>query len=218
MHIESGKSYIGSSAKLNDRFRRYFNYSYLSNNKRGASLISKALLNYGYAGFRLEIFEYCSNTEVLAREQFYLDNFKPEYNKLKIAGSNLGYKHSAASLKLMCIASKSRNQSEDFLKSKREAMLGRKLSKTQLDNMAQNNPFSLPVVVSNSKTGDSQQFSSMTQAALFLGVHMTTVKRYLNSSKPCNGYIITKVNSGLYLPSTHVPTNEKQAVLLTSNA
>lgn len=166
----------------------------------------------------MEILEYCSNTEVLAREQFYLDNIKPEYNILKIAGSNLGYKHSVASLKLMSMASKSINQSEDFLKKKREAMLGRELSKTHLDNMAQNNPFRQSVVLSNSNTGDSQQFSSMAQAALFLGVHMTTVKRYLNSSKPCNGYIITKVNSGLDLHSTRVPTNEKQAVLLTNKA
>ncbi len=218
VNIESGKSYIGSSANLNDRFRRYFNYSYLSNSKRGASLICKALLKYGYVGFTLEILEYCSKTDVLAREQFYLDIFKPEYNILKIAGSNLGYKHSVASLKLMSIASKSRNESEDFLKSKREAMLGRELSKWVLDNMARNNPFSQPVVVSNIQTGDSQQFTSMARAALYLGVHMTTVKRYLNYSKPCNGYMITKVNSGLDLPSTSVPTNERQAVLLTNNA
>lgn len=75
---------------LNDRFRRYFNYSYLSSSKRGASLISKALLKYGYAGFRLEILEYCPVSIVLAKEQFYLDKFNPEYNILKIAGSNLG--------------------------------------------------------------------------------------------------------------------------------
>lgn len=221
MHIESGKSYIGSSANLYDRFRRYFNYSYLSDSKRGASLICKALLKYGYTGFRLEILEYCSKMEVLSREQFYLDNYKPEYNILKIAGSNLGYKHSVASLKLMSISSKSRNQLEDFLKSKREAMLGREFSKSHLENLALNNPFRQPVVLYNSKTGDSQEFTSMAQAALFLGVHMTTVKRYLNSSKPYNGYVITKVDSGaqaLDLPSTSVPTNERQAVLLTNKA
>lgn len=37
VHIESGKSYIGSSSKLSDRFRRYYRYSYLSDSKRGAS-------------------------------------------------------------------------------------------------------------------------------------------------------------------------------------
>jgi hypothetical protein len=51
--MESGKSYIGSSYKLHDRFKRYFSYSYLSNKNRGASLICKALLKYGYTGFKL---------------------------------------------------------------------------------------------------------------------------------------------------------------------
>lgn len=53
----------------------------------------------------------------------------------------------------------------------------------------------------------------MAQAALFLGVHMTTVKRYLNNSKPYNGYIITKVNSGSPIS---VPTNVRQPILLTN--
>ncbi len=127
VHKDSGKSYIGSSSILSDRFRRYFNHSYLSSSKRGASLICKALLKYGYAGFRLEILEYCPSSIVLTREQFYLDNFNPEYNILKVAGSNLGYKHSEASLKLMSLASKSRNELEEVLKFKREVMLGRKL-------------------------------------------------------------------------------------------
>lgn len=149
VHKYSGKSYIGSSSKLNDRFRRYFNHSYLSNKKRGVFLICKALLKYGYAGFRLDILEYCSSTEVLSREQFYLDSCKPEYNILKIARSNLGYKHSEASLKLMSKASKSRNQLEEVLIHKRKVMLGRKLSKNQLDNMAKNNPFRQPILLSN---------------------------------------------------------------------
>jgi group I intron endonuclease len=216
VHIESGKSYIGSSSKLDYRLRGYYRHSYLSYKKRGASLICKALLKYGYAGFRLEILEYCSSAEVLSREQFYLDSYKPEYNILKIAGSNLGYKHTEASLELMSKASKSRNQLEEVLNRKREVMLGRRLSLNQLDNMAKNNPFRQPVLISNSETGDSREFLSMTQAAQFLGIHETTVKRYLINSKPYNGYIITKVNSGSDLPSISVPTNVRQPVLLSN--
>lgn len=69
-----------------------------------------ALLKYGYAEFRLEILEYCPSSIVLDREQFYIDKLNPEYNILKIAGSNLGYIHSEASLKLMSEASRSRNE------------------------------------------------------------------------------------------------------------
>lgn len=125
VHKNSGKCYVGSSSMLNDRFRRYFNHSYLSSSKRGASLICKALLKYGYAGFRLEILEYCPSSIVLDREQFYIDKLNTEYNILKIAGSNLGYKHSEGSLKLMSDASKSRNKLEEVLKLKRETMIGR---------------------------------------------------------------------------------------------
>jgi len=187
----------------------------LSSSKRGASLICKALLKYGYVGFRLEILEYCPSSIVLAREQFYLDKLNPEYNILKIAGSNLGYKHSEASLKLMSIASKSRNESEEFLKSKKEAMLGRKLSKDHLDKMAKNSPFRVPIILSNIETGKREEFTSMIQAAQFLGVHMTTVKRYLINNKPYKGYMITKATSSLDSSSISSPTNSRQAVVLT---
>lgn len=213
---ESGKSYIGSSTMLNDRFRRYFNHSYLSSSKRGASLICKALLKYGYNGFRLEILEYCPSSTVLTREQFFLDKLNPEYNILKVAGSSLGYKHSEGSLKLMSIASKSRNQSEQVLKFKREVMLGRELSKNHLEGMIKNNPFRVPIVISNVERGDKKEFTSMAQAALFLGVHETTVKRYLINNKPYKGYIVTKATS-LGSSSTSNLTNVRRGVVLTNS-
>jgi group I intron endonuclease len=191
----------------------------LSSSKRGASLICKALLKYGYAGFRLEIIEYCPISIVLDREQFYIDKLNPEYNILKIAGSNLGYKHSEASLKLMSDASKSRNESEEVLKFKREIMLGRKLSKDHLEGMVKNNPFRVAIILSNIESGENKEFSSMIQAALFLGVHMTTVKRYLVNNEPCKGYMITKATSSKLDDSSSPSslTNSRQAVKLTNS-
>lgn len=189
----------------------------MSSSKRGASLICRALLKYGYAGFRLEILEYCPSSIVLVREQFYLDKFNPEYNILKVAGSNLGYKHSEASLKSMSIASKRRNELEEVLKFKREVMLGRKLSKNHLDGMAKNNPFKVSVILSSVETGKREEFTSMAKAALFLGVHETTVKRYLVNNKPYMGYMITKATSVVDSSSISNLTNERQAVLLTNS-
>lgn len=217
VHKDSGKSYVGSSTMLNDRFRRYFNHSYLSSSKRGASLICMALLKYGYAGFRLEILEYCPLSIVLEREQFYIDKLNPEYNILKIAGSNLGYKHNEASLKLMSDASKSRNESEEVLKFKREIMLERKLSSDHLERMAKNNPFRVSIILTNIETGENKEFTSMIQAALFLDVHMTTVKRYLVNNKPYKGYMITKATSNLDSSSASSLTNSKQAIELTNS-
>lgn len=202
---------------LNERFRRYFNHSYLSSSKRGSSIICKALLKYGYGKFNLEILDYCPTSRVLAREQFYLDKFKPEYNILKVSGSSLGYKHSEASRKLISLASKSINEIEEVLNSKREAMLGRNLSKDHLEKMAKNNPFRLPIILDNTETGKREEFSSIAQAALFLDVHETTVKRYLVNNKPYKGYIITKATSSSDSSFVSNLTNKGQGVLLTNS-
>jgi len=42
----------------------------------------------------LDILEYCLFDEILKIEQYYIDNLKPSYNILKIAGSSLGLKYS----------------------------------------------------------------------------------------------------------------------------
>lgn len=76
-------------------------------------LIHRALLKYGYSGFKLEILEYCNKDDLLAREQYYLDYFKPEYNIYGTAGSPLGYRHTEETMiKLRAIAKK-RNESEE---------------------------------------------------------------------------------------------------------
>ena len=43
----------------------------------------------------IEILEITDNIKVklLEREQFWIDNLKPQYNILLVAGSNLGYQH-----------------------------------------------------------------------------------------------------------------------------
>lgn len=91
----NGKFYIGSGVDLKTRLKRYLSLNYLEGRiKLGQSHIYSAILNHGHSNFKLEILEYCHKSEVLAREQYYLDLLKPEYNILQIAGSTLGYKHS----------------------------------------------------------------------------------------------------------------------------
>lgn len=85
----NGKIYIGSSIDLGKRFSRYFNLPYISRVKNHLT-ISRAIISYGYSNFTIEILEYCDIGQLLIREQFYMDLFKPEYNIAKIAGSTLG--------------------------------------------------------------------------------------------------------------------------------
>jgi len=61
-------------------------------------VIYKALLVYGFENFSLEILEHCEPSNLIEREQHYLDHLKPEYNILKIAGSSIGFKHTEETL------------------------------------------------------------------------------------------------------------------------
>lgn len=64
-------------------------------------VINKALLKYGYSNFMVDILEYCDLSDVISREQHYLDLLKPEYNILKTAYSSLGYKHTEDNLSIV---------------------------------------------------------------------------------------------------------------------
>jgi len=86
------KIYIGQSSDLSNRFKNYFNISYI--NSKASLTINKALIKYGYSNFSLSILEYCDKSDLRTREQFYFDKLDPEYNILKIAGSSLKSKHS----------------------------------------------------------------------------------------------------------------------------
>ena len=73
--------------------------------KKRSSYIYSALIKYGYSNFSLNILEYCEPSEVIEREQFYIDLLNPSYNILKIAGSKLGFKHTLKTKELMRTAS-----------------------------------------------------------------------------------------------------------------
>jgi group I intron endonuclease len=80
------KIYIGQSSDLSNRFKNYFNSSYIKS--KSSIIIHKALIKYGYPNFSLTILEYCNKSDLLTREKFYFEKLNPQYNILKIAGSS----------------------------------------------------------------------------------------------------------------------------------
>lgn len=86
----TGEIYIGQSINISNRFKNYFNLSYL---KRYSYKINRALIHYGYSKFSVTILEYCEKSKLLVREQYYIDKLNPQYNILKIAGSSLNSKY-----------------------------------------------------------------------------------------------------------------------------
>lgn len=91
----NNKTYVGSGANLAKRLASYYNKNELNRNPRP---IQDALFKYGHKNFTLEILEYCPETKLLEREQFYLDLLVPDYNILKYAYFLLGFKHSQESI------------------------------------------------------------------------------------------------------------------------
>lgn len=99
-HKESRNLYIDSAINLKTRLLQYYNIHHLECNK--SMYIYNALRNHGYSVFSFSTLEYIdiSNLSkedarklILEREQYYLDFLVPQYNILKIAGSQLSIYH-----------------------------------------------------------------------------------------------------------------------------
>lgn len=84
--------YVGQSKDLSKRFKNYFNLSYIKSKEN--LKISKAIIKYGYLNFSMTILEYCDKSNLMGREQYYLDKLNPQYNILKVRGSSLNSKFS----------------------------------------------------------------------------------------------------------------------------
>lgn len=145
-------------------------------------LIHKALLKYGYSGFKLEILEYCSEGDLLSREQYYLDLLKPEYNIHRKAGSPLGYKHTKETMDKLRIIAKMRNESEEErarvgnLHSYRTEESKEKARERILEI---NRAKARSVEVTNVLTNEKFIYPTIKEAASGLNVHLNTVKRAL---------------------------------------
>jgi len=89
--LVNGNTYIGSSVKLDRRFRVHISCIGSINLP-----LYNALNKHGLNNFVFLILQYCESVEniCLGLEQNYLDLYKPKYNILKLAGSSQGFKHS----------------------------------------------------------------------------------------------------------------------------
>jgi group I intron endonuclease len=92
-NLLNNKLYVGSTCTSFWR-RFYSHYCKLTSNKHHSVHLQNAWNKYGAENFQFQIIEECvkDKNTVLNREQFYIDNFKPEYNECPIARSILGRK------------------------------------------------------------------------------------------------------------------------------
>ena len=86
-NTDNGKAYIGSTVQFRNRF-----YQHRSRVRRGVNTrVTSAFQHHGEEAFEWQLLECVARKEdLVVREQYFIDIFKPEYNLRKYAESNFG--------------------------------------------------------------------------------------------------------------------------------
>lgn len=93
-----GRIYIGSSSKIKGRYSAHC--SDLKGNKHDNSRLQNYVNKYGICNLTFSCVELCDESQLIKREQYYIDKLNPYYNIHRVAGSSkgnrpwLGKKHS----------------------------------------------------------------------------------------------------------------------------
>lgn len=85
--------YIGSAVDLYNRF--HLHKSDLNKNKHHSKTLQRFVNKYGFENLVFSLIEACIKSDLLKKEQYWLDTLSPFYNNCKIAGSQLGVIRSA---------------------------------------------------------------------------------------------------------------------------
>lgn len=187
---------------LSNRFYHYYSHKFLETQlKKKKSAINRSLLKHGYSNFSLEILEYCEASDVVVREQFYMDLLCPEYNLNKTAGSRLGSIHSEETKTRISKAMKGRTLSEETKAKISEARIGKihseetkaiigaihtgKIvsSETKVKiSEAISEVKGTPLKVLDLETNETSIFSSTAKAGEMIGVTRQALQYYLKKS------------------------------------
>lgn len=189
----NGKCYVGSTVHLDQRRREHF--SRLANNKHINTHLQNAYNKYGREAFDFEILETIDiddniKDKLLKREQFWIDNLKPEYNILLVAGSNLGYRHTEETKKKISESTTGVKKSEEHAKHIREGQSGRVLTeehKAKLSEAARHrkSPSNHAII-----SIDGVIYNSLKEASEATGVKYNTIQKRLKNPNFSNYYYV----------------------------
>ena len=189
----NGKCYVGSTIHLDQRRKEHF--SRLANNKHINAHLQNAYNKYGREAFDFEILETVDiddniKDKLLKREQFWIDNLKPEYNILLVAGSNLGYHHTDKTKKKISESTTGVKKSDEHAKHIREGQSGRVLTeehKAKLSEAAKHrkSPSNHAII-----SIDGVLYNSLKEASEATGVKYNTIQKRLKNPNFSNYYYV----------------------------
>lgn len=95
----NGHRYIGSAALLPKRKQQHF--AQLEAGKHHSRYLQRAWNKYGADAFSFSVALHCDRENLIGYEQALIGFYRPEYNCAPVAGSQLGYRHTAEARKKM---------------------------------------------------------------------------------------------------------------------
>ena len=134
---------------------------------------------------------------LLMREQFWIDNLKPAYNILPVAGSNLGYHHTEQTKQKISNSTKGVKKSESHAKHIREGQKGRVLSeehKAKLSQAAKHRKSQSHHSIINI---DGVVYNSIKEASEKTKVKYNTIQRRLKNPNFSNYFYIKYPNKNV---------------------
>ena len=123
----NGRVYIGSAVNIKKRWQSHI--FDLKRGKHANGYLQKSWKKHGCDSFLFEVLEYCQPSDLISKEQHYLDAIKGRescYNIALVAGSRLGVKQSPETIKKMREANLGKKASEEARRNMKIAAKGRK--------------------------------------------------------------------------------------------
>jgi hypothetical protein len=146
-NIKNNHCYIGSSVKIEDRWRRH--KKDLRKGNHHSIILQRAWDKYGEDEFKLIILEECKKEEMKDRENHYLFTFLPVYNICKEAYSTIGREYKEETR-----IKHKQYAKENNIKPPKETYEGRYI----------------PIIQLNKETGEEiEEFKSVSEACFAIG-------------------------------------------------
>lgn len=98
-NVKNGRRYIGSAVNVSKRWREHLRQ--LEDGNHHSQFMQRCWNKNGEESFIFRVILACDKENLIMYEQAFLDFHQPEYNSAKLAGSQLGYRHSDESRKKM---------------------------------------------------------------------------------------------------------------------
>lgn len=129
----------------------------------------------------------------ISLNKFYLDKthliYKSNTTEDNILNSEV-YKEAVGLMNGTILKIKHTEASKELI---RKANLGKKLSQNTIQKLSLNSKNAKAVLITNSDTGDTLEFSSAVSAGKYLGVDESYIRRCITNNKLCRGYTIARI-------------------------